>query len=106
MIKVEGINQYYGQSHTLWDFSMEVMAGTCTALIGRNGVGKTTLLKCVMGLLPVRSGSMRFDGADLLALPAERRNTLIARLIEEEEGTVYQFDIHMQGERETVFLEF
>lgn len=76
MIKVEGINQYYGQSHTLWDFSMEVMAGTCTALIGRNGVGKTTLLKCVMGLLPVRSGSMRFDVADLLALPAERRAAL------------------------------
>ena len=76
MIRMDTVNQYYGQSHTLWDLSMEVPAGTCTALIGRNGVGKTTLLKCLMGLLPVRSGRMLFEDSDLLKLPAERRASI------------------------------
>ena len=76
MIRMDTVNQYYGQSHTLWDLSMEVPAGTCTALIGRNGVGKTTLLKCLMGLLPVRSGRMLFEDSDLLKLPAERRASM------------------------------
>ncbi|MGR9106915.1 MAG: ATP-binding cassette domain-containing protein, partial [Gammaproteobacteria bacterium] len=51
MLRVGGLNQFYGQSHILWDLDLEVPKGSCTCLMGRNGVGKTTLLKCVMGLL-------------------------------------------------------
>ena len=56
MLTLDKINQYYGDSHTLWDLSLEVPDGSCTCLMGRNGVGKTTTLKCVMGLLPIRCG--------------------------------------------------
>ncbi|KPV39969.1 urea ABC transporter ATP-binding protein [Thiohalorhabdus denitrificans] len=73
MLEVSGINQFYGESHTLWDLAMEAPQGACTCLMGRNGVGKTTLLKAVMGLLPVRSGSIRVNGADLAGKPAEAR---------------------------------
>ncbi|MFC3286285.1 urea ABC transporter ATP-binding subunit UrtE [Litchfieldella rifensis] len=60
MLKVDGLNQYYGESHTLWDLDLEVPQGACTCVMGRNGVGKTTLLKCVMG--EVASGSLLFAG--------------------------------------------
>ena len=73
MLKVNGLNQFYGQSHTLWDLDLDVPQGTCTCLMGRNGVGKTTLLKCVMGLLPSQSGELLFDGEDLRKVSAERR---------------------------------
>jgi urea transport system ATP-binding protein len=62
---VEGLNQYYGGSHILRDVSFEVPAGKVTALLGRNGVGKTTLLKTLMGLVPARTGTIRFNGKDL-----------------------------------------
>jgi len=58
MLWVENLNQFYGQSHTLWDFSLEVPEAACTCVMGRNGVGKTTLLKCVMGDEPIHSGRM------------------------------------------------
>ena len=73
MLKLEGINQYYGESHTLWDLDLNVVEGECTCLMGRNGVGKTTLLKCIMGLLPVREGVIHYQGEDLTKLSAERR---------------------------------
>jgi len=73
MLKIEQLNQYYGQSHTLWDLDLEVPEGQCSVLMGRNGVGKTTLLQCIMGLLPVRSGSMQYAGSDLLRVGAEQR---------------------------------
>lgn len=76
MLTVSGLNQYYGQSHTLWDLDLRVPEGQCTCLMGRNGVGKTTLLKCVMGLLPVRSGEVRFQDQDLLRFTADRRPRL------------------------------
>ncbi|MES9970220.1 MAG: urea ABC transporter ATP-binding subunit UrtE [Candidatus Thiodiazotropha sp.] len=76
MLKVEKLNQYYGESHTLWDLDLEVPEGQCTCLMGRNGVGKTTLLQCVMGLLAIKSGVIRFDGADLGRQIAERRAPL------------------------------
>ena len=69
MLSVANLNQYYGGSHILRDVSFDVAGGGCTALLGRNGVGKTTLLKCLMGLLPVRSGSLSFDGHDIAHLP-------------------------------------
>mgnify|MGYP001820868722 FL=1 len=73
MLKLEGINQYYGESHTLWDLDLNVAEGECTCLMGRNGVGKTTLLKCIMGLLHVREGVINYQGEDLTKLSAERR---------------------------------
>lgn len=76
MLRIHGLNQYYGGSHTLWDVEMEVPAGSCTCLMGRNGMGKTTLLKCIMGLLPATSGQIWFAGQDLATLPAETRAQL------------------------------
>ncbi len=73
MLKVDGLNQFYGESHTLWDVDLEVPSGSCTCLMGRNGVGKTTLLKAVMGLLPVASGSIFFEVNELSSKPAELR---------------------------------
>jgi urea transport system ATP-binding protein len=73
MLQVQALNQFYGGSHTLWDLALEVPAGQCTCLMGRNGVGKTTLLQCIMGLLPIASGCIEYAGADLAGAPAERR---------------------------------
>jgi urea transport system ATP-binding protein len=76
MLKIKGLNQFYGGSHTLWDIDMSVPAGSCTCLMGRNGMGKTTLLKCIMGLLPARTGEILYDGRDLRGAPAEERAQL------------------------------
>lgn len=73
MLEVQKLNQYYGESHTLWDMDLEVPEGSCTCLMGRNGVGKTTLLKSVMGLLKVKSGAIRFGKDDLAPTPPETR---------------------------------
>jgi urea transport system ATP-binding protein len=73
LLEVSGLNQFYGGSHTLWDVELTIPKGSCTCLMGRNGMGKTTLLKCIMGLLPVSSGDMRYEGRDLRGLPAEER---------------------------------
>lgn len=75
-LEVKGLNQFYGGSHTLWDVDLVVPKGSRTCLMGRNGMGKTTLLKCVMGLLPAASGAIAYAGVDLLALPAEARARL------------------------------
>jgi urea transport system ATP-binding protein len=73
MLKIEQLNQYYGQSHTLWDLNLDVPEGQCSVLMGRNGVGKTTLLQCIMGLLAIRSGRIEYDGRDLTRVGAEQR---------------------------------
>ncbi len=73
MLSLSGVNQYYGESHTLWDLSLEVPSGSCTCLMGRNGVGKTTTLKCIMGLLPIQSGEIRYGDSVLSKQPAEVR---------------------------------
>ena len=73
MLQVESLNQYYGQSHTLWDLDMEAPEGKCTVIMGRNGVGKTTLLQAIMGLLPVRSGRILYRGEDISGVIAEKR---------------------------------
>lgn len=62
MLTVKNIHQYYGGSHILRDLSFEAHLGQITVLLGRNGVGKTTLLKSLMGLVPIKSGSIEFDG--------------------------------------------
>lgn len=73
MLEIRGLNQFYGGSHTLWDVDMTVPTGSCTCLMGRNGMGKTTLLRCIMGLLGGSSGKVLFQGQDLMSLPAEER---------------------------------
>ncbi|MEI7431527.1 MAG: urea ABC transporter ATP-binding subunit UrtE [Betaproteobacteria bacterium] len=73
MLKVENLNQYYGGSHILRDLSFEAPIGKVTTLLGRNGVGKTTLLKCLTGLVTPKSGSIYFDGKDLTRAPSHQR---------------------------------
>jgi len=73
VLAVKGLNQFYGGSHTLWDINLDVPRGSRMCLMGRNGMGKTTMLKCIMGLLPSATGSAMFDGLDLLQCPAEER---------------------------------
>jgi len=76
MLTVSALNQYYGGSHTLRNVAFEAPSGAVTAILGRNGVGKTTLLKCIAGLLPARSGSIGFEGADVTRLPPHQRARL------------------------------
>ena len=76
MLSLRGVNQFYGGSHILRDVAFDVPADACTALLGRNGVGKTTLLRCLMGLLPVRSGDMSFGGRSIKALAPYQRAAL------------------------------
>ncbi|KAI5915382.1 urea ABC transporter ATP-binding subunit UrtE [Thauera sp. 2A1] len=73
MLKVENLNQYYGGSHILRGLSFEVPVGKVTTLLGRNGVGKTTLLKTLMGLVPSATGSIHFDGHDITRAPSYKR---------------------------------
>jgi len=76
MLTIRSVNQYYSGSHILRNVSFDVPAGQCTALLGRNGVGKTTLLKCIIGLLPIRSGAIEFDGRSIASLPPYARAKL------------------------------
>jgi len=76
MLTVDKLNQYYGGSHILRDVAFDVPDGKCTTLLGRNGVGKTTLLKCLMGLLPIRSGDVRLHDRSIASLPPYARAAL------------------------------
>lgn len=73
MLRIQKLNQYYGESHTLWDVDIEINEGGCVCLMGRNGVGKTTLLKTIMGLEKLKSGSISFNNHILTDKPAELR---------------------------------
>ena len=73
MIKFEKVNQLYGSSQILWDLDLDIQQGSCTCLMGRNGVGKTTLLKALMGLLPIKSGEISVDNQSVKKLTAEAR---------------------------------
>ena len=73
MLEARELNQFYGSSHTLRGVSLELQRGQCLALLGRNGVGKTTLLKCLMGVLPVASGAVHFGGRDITRLAPHAR---------------------------------
>jgi len=76
VLEISRVNQFYGGSHTLWDTELAVPEGGCVCLMGRNGVGKTTLLKVIMGLLPSRSGSIKFGGKEMAGWKPERRARL------------------------------
>ena len=73
MIRIQNLNQQYGGTRILWDLNLDITEGACTCIMGRNGVGKTTLLKCLMGLLPASSGSIEYNGRELTKLSAEQR---------------------------------
>jgi urea transport system ATP-binding protein len=76
VLAINALNQSYGGSHILWDVELEVPAGSRTCLMGRNGMGKTTLLKCIMGLLGTTSGAIVFGGRNLRHCPADARARL------------------------------
>jgi urea transport system ATP-binding protein len=76
MLQIRGLTQYYGGSNVLRGIDLDVPAGKCVAILGRNGVGKTTLLRCIMGMLPIRSGTVQFDGKDVSRLEPYSRARL------------------------------
>ena len=77
MLKIEKLNQFYGESHTLWDLDLDVPQGQCTCVMGRNGVGKTTLMKCIMGEETTKNGSIEFAGdVELTKKKVEDRSRL------------------------------
>jgi urea transport system ATP-binding protein len=73
MLELNKVNQFYGESHTLWDLDLAVKEGECSVLMGRNGVGKTTMLDCVMGHNKIKQGEIRFMGEDISKLSVEKR---------------------------------
>jgi len=76
MITLNKVNQHYGGTQILWDLDMHIEAGSRTCIMGRNGVGKTTLLKCLMGLLPISTGEILLEGQPLHKKTAEQRAPL------------------------------
>lgn len=75
-ISIKSVNQRYGGTQILWDLDLDVAAGSCTCIMGRNGVGKTTLLKCLMGLLPIATGEILLDGKPIQGRAAHNRAEL------------------------------
>ncbi|HEY0963502.1 MAG TPA: urea ABC transporter ATP-binding subunit UrtE [Pseudomonadales bacterium] len=75
-ISIQNLDQRYGGTQILWGLNLDVAAGSCTCIMGRNGVGKTTLLKCLMGLLPVSAGQILLDGRPIEARAAHNRAEL------------------------------
>ena len=73
MLTVEGLNQYYGGSHILRSLGFEAKLGEVTVVLGRNGVGKTTLLKSLMGVVPVKTGCVALDGQDITRMTSDQR---------------------------------
>lgn len=73
MLSINKLNQFYGQSHTLWDLSFEVANSACLCVLGRNGVGKTTLMQSIMGLAPQVEGEILYEKINLVATPPESR---------------------------------
>ena len=76
MLRISELNQFYGESHTLWDVAVNIEVGSRVCLMGRNGMGKTTLLKSLMGLLPIKSGNIDFEDHHLAHQAAELRARL------------------------------
>ena len=73
MLAINDLDHFYGESHTLWDIEFNIDKGACMCLMGRNGVGKTTLMKCIMGLEPISNGTININGIEFSSKPAEQR---------------------------------
>ena len=88
LLEIEGLNAWYGTSHVIHDLSFSVEQGEILALVGRNGAGKTSTIKAVMGLMPRATGRVRFRGRELLPLPAHARFRLGLGYVPEERRIV------------------
>jgi len=93
LLSVADLNAWYGESHILHGTQFEVRRGEVVTLLGRNGVGKTTTLKAIMGMVARREGSIRFDGTQLVALPSDRIARLGVAFCPEERGIFASLDV-------------
>ena len=93
MLSVENINQYYGGSHTLRGVSITADKGRCTALLGRNGVGKTTLLRAILGLMDRSTGSIRLDGAEIGQARTDQRARAGIAVVPQGRGILPRFTV-------------
>jgi branched-chain amino acid transport system ATP-binding protein len=93
LLSVADLNAWYGDSHVLHGAQFEVRRGEVVTLLGRNGVGKTTTLKAIMGMVARREGSIRFDGTQLIALPSDRIARLGVAFCPEERGIFASLDV-------------
>ena len=94
LLSVADLNAWYGESHILHGAQFEVRRGEVVTLLGRNGVGKTTTLKAIMGMVARREGSIRFDGTQIIALPSDRIARLGVAFCPEERGVFASLDVH------------
>ena len=93
LLSVADLNAWYGESHILHGAQLEVRRGEVVTLLGRNGVGKTTTLKAIMGMVARRGGSIRFDGTQIIALPSDRIARLGVAFCPEERGIFASLDV-------------
>jgi branched-chain amino acid transport system ATP-binding protein len=93
VLRLEGLNGFYGESHVLHGVDLDVRQGEVVTLLGRNGAGKTTTLKAVMGILEQRTGSIRFEGRELIGLSSERIARLGLAYCPEERGIFASLDV-------------
>ncbi|MBI2881994.1 MAG: ABC transporter ATP-binding protein [Candidatus Tectomicrobia bacterium] len=93
MFRVEGLSAFYGKSQILWDVSLEVERGEVVGLLGRNGVGKTTLLRSIMGLVDQRSGRVRFEGRDISGLAPHKIPRFGIGYVPQERGVFAEFTV-------------
>jgi len=94
LLSVSGLNAWYGESHILHGVEFEVPRGEVVTLLGRNGVGKTTTLKAIMGMVAHREGSIRFDGTQIIALSSDRIARLGVAFCPEERGIFASLNVH------------
>ncbi len=94
LLAVADLNAWYGESHVLHGAQFEVRRGEVVTLLGRNGVGKTTTLKSIMGMVARREGSIRFDGTQIIALPSDRIARLGVAFCPEERGIFASLNVH------------
>jgi branched-chain amino acid transport system ATP-binding protein len=93
VLRLEGLNGFYGESHVLHGVDLDVRQGEVVTLLGRNGAGKTTTLKAIMGILAQRTGSIRFAGRELISLPSDRIARLGLAYCPEERGIFASLDV-------------
>ncbi|WP_185984971.1 ABC transporter ATP-binding protein [Aureimonas mangrovi] len=86
LLHVRGLNAWYGESHALHGVDLDIGRGETVTLVGRNGVGKTTTLRAIMGILPKRTGTVRFDGRDMLRVPLHKTARHGIGFVPEERG--------------------
>ncbi len=94
LLSVADLNAWYGESHILHGVEFAVRRGEVVTLLGRNGVGKTTTLKAIMGMVARREGSIHFDGTQIIALPSDRIARLGVAFCPEERGIFASLDVH------------